>query len=77
MADELDDLTVTLGRALWRQRERTLHTAETLRSYEQLRAEHEQISRSADTDALTGIPNRRVFDHKTISLTAAGNSLGL
>jgi len=53
-----------LAGALWRQRQRTLHTAETLRSYEQLRAEHEQVSRSADTDALTGVPNRRVFDRE-------------
>jgi diguanylate cyclase (GGDEF)-like protein len=53
-----------LAGALWRQRLRTLHTAETLRSYEQLRAEHEQVSRSADTDALTGVPNRRTFDRE-------------
>jgi diguanylate cyclase (GGDEF)-like protein len=53
-----------LAGALWRQRLRTLHTAETLRSYEQLRAEHEQVSRSADTDPLTGVPNRRAFDRE-------------
>jgi diguanylate cyclase (GGDEF)-like protein len=53
-----------LAGALWRQRLRTLHSAETLRSYEQLRAEHEQVSRSADTDALTGVPNRRAFDRE-------------
>jgi diguanylate cyclase (GGDEF)-like protein len=52
-----------LAAALWRQRQRTLHTAETLRSYEQLRVEHEQVSRSAETDALTGVANRRAFDH--------------
>ncbi|HEU4424722.1 MAG TPA: GGDEF domain-containing protein [Pilimelia sp.] len=53
-----------LAGALWRQRQRTLHTAETLRSYEQLRAEHEQVSRTAETDPLTGVPNRRVFDRE-------------
>jgi diguanylate cyclase (GGDEF)-like protein len=51
-----------LAAALWRQRQRTLHTAETLRSYERLRLEHEQVSRSAETDALTGVANRRAFD---------------
>jgi len=51
-----------LAAALWRQRQRTLHTAETLRSYEQLRVEHEQVSRSAETDPLTGVANRRALD---------------
>jgi len=61
-----------LAGALWRQRQRTLHTAETLRSYQQLRAEHEQVSRSADTDPLTGIANRRAFDREITRRAAAG-----
>ena len=39
-----------LAGALWQQRLSTLHTAETMRSYERLRAEHEQMSRSAEID---------------------------
>ena len=55
-----------LAQALWRQRQRTLNTAETLRSYEQLRADHEQVSLAADTDPLTGVANRRAFDRAVI-----------
>ena len=54
----------SLAGALWWQRQRTVHAAETMRSYQQLRAEHEQITRSADTDPLTGIANRRAFDRE-------------
>ena len=61
-----------LAGALWRQRLRTLHAAETMRSYEQLRVEHEQVSRSADTDALTGIPNRRAFDRELTRHAGSG-----
>jgi len=63
-----------LAGALWRHRLRTLHTAETLRSYEQLRAEHERVSRSADTDALTGVLNRRVFDRELARLAGSGGA---
>ncbi|HEU4422472.1 MAG TPA: GGDEF domain-containing protein [Pilimelia sp.] len=65
-----------LAGALWRQRQRTLNSAETLRSYQKLRAEHEQVSRSANTDALTGVPNRRAFDRelaRRASATGAGD----
>jgi diguanylate cyclase (GGDEF)-like protein len=51
-----------LAAALWRQRLRTLQTATALQSYESLRVQHEQAARAAETDALTGIPNRRGFD---------------
>ncbi|MDR7252597.1 diguanylate cyclase (GGDEF)-like protein [Nocardioides sp. BE266] len=46
----------------WRQRQRTLAAAQTMRAFAQLRAEHEQVTRDADTDALTGVANRRAFD---------------
>ena len=52
----------TLAAALWRQRQHTLHTAATLKSLEALRAKHEQATRAADLDPLTGIANRRAFD---------------
>jgi diguanylate cyclase (GGDEF)-like protein len=63
-----------LAGALWRERLRTLHTAEALRSYEQLRAEHDRLSRSADTDALTGVPNRRAFDRELARLASGGGT---
>jgi diguanylate cyclase (GGDEF)-like protein len=53
-----------LAGTLWRQRQRTLHAAEALRSYQRLHAEHEQVARTADTDPLTGIANRRAFDRE-------------
>ena len=65
-----------LAGAMWRQRQRTLHTAETIRSYERLRAEHERVSRSADTDAVTGIPNRRAFDRELARRASGGGSTG-
>ncbi len=52
----------TLAATLWRQRQRTLHTAETLKTLEVLREQHAQARRAADLDPLTGIANRRAFD---------------
>ncbi|GAA2615030.1 GGDEF domain-containing protein [Paractinoplanes durhamensis] len=52
----------TVAAALWRQRQYTLHTATTLKSLVALRAQHEQATRAADLDPLTGIANRRAFD---------------
>jgi diguanylate cyclase (GGDEF)-like protein len=51
-----------LAAALWRQRQQTLHTAETLETLSVLRAQHEEARRAADLDPLTGIANRRAFD---------------
>ncbi|GIF20309.1 diguanylate cyclase (GGDEF)-like protein [Actinoplanes tereljensis] len=52
----------SVAAALWRQRQHTLHTATTLKSLDVLRAQHEQATRAADLDPLTGIANRRAFD---------------
>ncbi|MEU4156745.1 GGDEF domain-containing protein [Actinoplanes sp. NPDC026670] len=53
----------SLAAALWRQRQNTLHAARSLHDLEALRLQHEQMARDADLDALTGIANRRAFDH--------------
>ena len=61
----------TLAQELWRQRIRTLHTATAMKSYSRLRAEHEQVSRSAETDPLTGVANRRGFDRTVDAMVAS------
>jgi diguanylate cyclase (GGDEF)-like protein len=61
----------TLAAGLWRQRLNTLHAARSLHDLETLRLQHEQMSRAAELDALTGIPNRRVFDHALERAVAA------
>ena len=61
----------TMAAALWRQRQRTLHAAATMQSYEALRVRHEQAARAAETDPLTGVANRRGFDRTAEALRAA------
>ena len=61
----------TLAADSWRQRQRTLAAAQTMRAFAQLQAEHEQVTRDADTDALTGVANRRAFDRHLQSLAHA------
>ena len=56
----------TMAAALWQQRQRTLHSVQTLKSLEQLRLRHEQAAREADLDPLTGIANRRAFDEAVL-----------
>ncbi|RIV39724.1 GGDEF domain-containing protein [Micromonospora radicis] len=51
-----------LAELLWRQRQRWLHTAMTMQSYDVLRWRHEQAERAAQTDPLTGVANRRGLD---------------
>jgi diguanylate cyclase (GGDEF)-like protein len=63
----------SLALALWRQRQRTLHTATTLKSYDRLRDEHERMARTAETDALTTLANRRAFDSAVESIKATGD----
>jgi diguanylate cyclase (GGDEF)-like protein len=57
-----------LAHALWRQRQRTLHTATTMKSYDRLRGEHERVARIAEIDSLTGVANRRAFDRAVESM---------
>ncbi|GGK33722.1 hypothetical protein GCM10010124_27880 [Pilimelia terevasa] len=57
-----------LAAAMWRQRQRTLHTVATMVSYEALRGEHETVARAAETDPLTGVANRRGLDRAVAAL---------
>ncbi|MEU4237092.1 GGDEF domain-containing protein [Actinoplanes sp. NPDC026619] len=52
----------TLAGAMWRHRLRMLQSVEAMKSLELLRVQHEQASRAAALDALTGIANRGAFD---------------
>lgn len=58
----------SLAQALWRQRQGTLYTATTMRSYDLLRSEHERMARTAETDSLTEVANRRAFDRVVESM---------
>ncbi len=62
-----------LAAASWRQRQRTLDAAETMRKYAQLQAEHDQVTRAAETDVLTGVANRRCFDRHVESFATTGD----
>jgi diguanylate cyclase (GGDEF)-like protein len=65
----------TLAAALWRERQRNLHAAGTMQAYEKLRVRHEQAAQAAETDALTGVANRRGFDQAFDALrTTAGGA---
>lgn len=57
-----------LAGVLWRRRQRTLQAAGALRSYQVLQHQHEEVSRQASTDALTGIANRRAFDDQLLAV---------
>ena len=59
-----------IAAAMWQQRQRTLHSVQTLKSLEQLRVRHEQAAREADLDPLTGIANRRAFDEAVLRAQA-------
>jgi len=63
----------SLAEALWRQRRGTLHTATTIRSLERLRKEHEQVAHTAETDAVTEVPNRRAFDRLVEAMKGSGD----
>ena len=62
-----------LAQALWRQRQGMLHTATTMKSYDQLRSVHEQVTRAAETDSLTEVANRRAFDRVVESMKGSGD----
>lgn len=57
-----------LAQALWRQRLGTLHAATTMKSYDRLRSEHQRMARTAETDAVTEVANRRAFDRVVESM---------
>lgn len=61
-----------LARALWQERLRTVNAARTMRELERLRVEHEDVARSATTDPLTGVANRRALDDLLAALPADG-----
>jgi diguanylate cyclase (GGDEF)-like protein len=63
----------SLAQALWRQRQRTLHTATTMKSYDRLRHEHDRVARIAEIDSLTGVANRRAFDREIESMARSGD----
>lgn len=63
----------SLAQALWRQRQRTLHTATTMKSYDRLRDEHDRVARIAEIDSLTGVANRRAFDREVESMSRSGD----
>ena len=63
----------SLAQALWRQRQRTLHTATTMKSYDRLRGEHERVARIAEIDSLTGVANRRAFDRAVEAMERSGD----
>jgi diguanylate cyclase (GGDEF)-like protein len=62
-----------LAQALWRQRQRTLHTATTMKSYDRLRDEHARVARIAEIDSLTGVANRRAFDREVEAMARSGD----
>jgi diguanylate cyclase (GGDEF)-like protein len=63
----------SLAQALWRQRQGTLQTATTMKSYDRLRIEHERVARTAETDSLTEVANRRAFDRVVESMGVSGD----
>lgn len=63
----------SLAQALWRQRQGTLQTATTMKSYVELRSEHERVARTAETDSLTDVANRRAFDRVVESMASSGD----
>ncbi|WP_204034946.1 GGDEF domain-containing protein [Micromonospora qiuiae] len=63
-----------LAELLWRQRQRWLHTAMTMQSYDVLRWQHEQAEQAAQTDPLTGVANRRGLDTFLQTLAASGTA---
>jgi diguanylate cyclase (GGDEF)-like protein len=64
----------SLAQAVWSQRQRTLQTATTMKSYDQLRNEHERVARASETDSLTGVANRRGFDGAVESMAVPGDA---
>jgi diguanylate cyclase (GGDEF)-like protein len=62
-----------LAQALWRQRQGTLQTATTMKSYDRLRSEHEVVARTAEMDSVTEVANRRAFDRVVEAMEVSGD----
>ncbi|MGI8626374.1 MAG: diguanylate cyclase domain-containing protein [Geodermatophilaceae bacterium] len=60
-----------LAEELWRQRLRTLHNARSMQVLERVTLERDQVQVLANTDALTGVGNRRAFDVRMANLAMA------
>jgi diguanylate cyclase (GGDEF)-like protein len=63
----------SLAQALWQQRQGTLKTATAMKSYDRLRSEHARVERTAETDSLTEVANRRAFDRHVESMGVSGD----
>jgi diguanylate cyclase (GGDEF)-like protein len=60
-----------LAETMWRQRLRTLHDVRAMQFVERVTLERDRIQVLANTDALTGVGNRRAFDVRMAELGAA------
>jgi len=67
-----------LAETLWRQRLRTLHNARSVQVLERVTRERDRVQVLANTDALTGVGNRRAFDVRMAELgTSATDEVAL
>lgn len=60
-----------LAETMWRQRLRTLHDVRSMQYVERVTLERDRIHVLANTDALTGVGNRRAFDIRIAELGAS------
>ena len=60
-----------LAETMWRQRLRTLHDVRSRQFVERVTRERDRIQVLANTDALTGVGNRRAFDARMAELAAS------
>lgn len=60
-----------LAETMWRQRLRTLHDVTSMQSMERVTLERDRVQVLANTDALTGVGNRRAFDVRMAEIRRA------
>jgi len=60
-----------LAETMWKQRLRTLHNARSMQVLERVTLERDRVRVLANTDALTGVGNRRAFDVRMAELGTA------